>query len=91
MSELATDVTKKGHVLTGRVVSNKMTDTIVVLLTRRVKHPRYHKYIQRRTKIHAHDQGNRCKIGDLVSISSCRPMSKTKSWVLVDVLEQTEG
>ena len=83
--------TKKIRVLTGRVVSNKMTDTIVVLLTRRVKHPRYHKYIQRRTKIHAHDLGNRCKIGDLVSIRECRPISKTKSWMLVDVIEQAEG
>ena len=77
------------RVLTGRVTSNKMKDTIVVVFNTQVKHPRYHKYIQRRTKIHAHDEGNRCNIGDIVTIRECRPISKTKSWTLVDILKQT--
>ena len=79
------------HVLIGRVVSNKMQDTIVVVFNRQVKHRRYHKYIQRSTKVYAHDEGNRSKIGDVVSIRQCRPISKTKSWMLVDIVEQAEA
>ncbi len=73
--------------LTGIVTSNKMKDTITVCIERRVKHPVVGKFIKRTTKVHAHDAGNTCKIGDLVTVKECKPLSKTKSWVLVDVKE----
>ena len=84
MSEQAT-VERK---LTGRVVSNKMDKTITVLVERRVKHPVYGKYVKRSTKLHAHDENNECNQGDLVTITSCRPLSKSKSWRLVDIVER---
>ena len=68
--------------LTGRVVSNKMDKTITVLVERRVAHPIYQKYVRRTSKFHAHDENNECKIGDVVSILQCRPLSKTKAWRL---------
>ncbi|WJW75039.1 30S ribosomal protein S17 [Thiohalobacter sp. IOR34] len=76
--------------LTGRVVSDKMDKSITVMIERRVRHPLYGKYIRRSTKLHVHDENNECKAGDLVSIEQCRPMSKTKSWRLVSVLERAE-
>ncbi|ABS78022.2 30S ribosomal protein S17 [Coxiella burnetii] len=76
--------------LMGTVVSNKMNDTVVVRVERRVKHPKYGKFIKRSTKIHAHDKGNGCQIGDIVTIRECRPISKTKSWTLVKINERAE-
>ena len=73
---------------TGRVVSDKMDKTATVLIERLVKHPLYGKYIKRSTKLHIHDQNNECGIGDTVMIAECRPLSKTKSWRLVKVMEQ---
>ena len=73
--------------LTGRVVSDKMEKSIVVLIERRVQHPLYGKSIRRSTKLHAHDENNTAKAGDVVTIKECRPMSKTKSWTLVEVIE----
>jgi small subunit ribosomal protein S17 len=72
---------------TGKVVSDKMDKTITVLIERRVKHPVYGKYITKSTKIHAHDESNQCKSGDMVTISETRPLSKTKSWALLRVDE----
>jgi small subunit ribosomal protein S17 len=72
----------------GRVVSNKMDKTITVIVERTVKHPIYGKFIKRSTKLHAHDEANVCNEGDLVSITECRPLSKSKTWMLVDVLEK---
>jgi len=72
----------------GRVVSNKMDKTITVMVERFVKHPIYGKFIKRSTKLHAHDEANVCNEGDLVSITECRPLSKSKTWMLVDVLEK---
>lgn len=72
----------------GKVVSNKMDKTITVLVERRVKHPVYGKYITRSTKLHAHDADNSCNIGDTVTISESRPLSKTKSWMLQDINER---
>jgi len=69
----------------GKVVSNKMDKSIVVLVERRVKHPVYGKIIKRSTKIHAHDADNQCLIGDEVTIKETRPVSKTKSWALVSI------
>ncbi|MGK2915870.1 MAG: 30S ribosomal protein S17 [Porticoccaceae bacterium] len=74
--------------LSGRVVSDKMNKTITVLIERRVKHPVYGKIITRSTKMKAHDEDNQCRIGDLVMISETRPLSKTKSWKLVNILER---
>lgn len=74
----------------GRVISNKADKTITVLLERQVKHPLYGKYIKRSTKVHAHDENNDCGEGDLVSIAECRPISKTKSWRVVEVLERSK-
>ncbi|HSN22566.1 MAG TPA: 30S ribosomal protein S17 [Methylomicrobium sp.] len=83
MSENQTKV----RTITGRVVSNKMDKTITVLVERVVKHPVYGKYVKRSTKMMAHDENNVCQEGDLVSITSCRPMSRHKTFKLVEVLE----
>ena len=79
--------TEQTRTATGRVVSNKMDKSITVLIERRVKHPIYHKYVKRSTKLHAHDESNECNMGDLVTICETRPISKTKSWSLVKVEE----
>ncbi|ARD24217.1 MULTISPECIES: 30S ribosomal protein S17 [Shewanella] len=76
----------KIRTLQGRVLSNKMDKSITVAIARQVKHPIYGKYIKRTTKIHAHDETNQCNEGDVVTISQCRPLSKTKSWTLVEVV-----
>lgn len=78
---------KLKRTLTGKVVSNKMDKSVTVLIERRVKHPVYGKYITRSTKLHAHDENNVCKEGDVVTIAECRPISKTKAWALVEVVE----
>lgn len=77
----------KLRTVTGKVVSNKMDKTITVLVERVVKHPVYGKYIKRSTKLMAHDAENVCQEGDIVSITSCRPLSRHKSFKLVEVLE----
>jgi small subunit ribosomal protein S17 len=81
--------TAKLRTITGRVVSDKMDKTITVLVERVVKHPIYGKYIKRSTKMMAHDEQNTCHEGDVVAITSCRPMSKNKTFKLVQVLERT--
>ena len=75
---------------TGRVTSSKADKTVTVMLERQVKHPLYGKYIKRSTKVHAHDEENSCGEGDLVTISECRPLSKTKSWRIVEILERAK-
>lgn len=72
--------------MVGKVISDKMHKTIVVLVERSVKHPKYGKIMKRRTKVHVHDENNLCKIGDTVRVSESRPISKTKCWVLVEKL-----
>lgn len=79
---------KVARAVTGRVVSSKMDKSITVLVERKIKHPLYGKYIKRSTKLHAHDEANECGLGDTVSVEQCRPLSKTKSWRLVKVLEK---
>ncbi|MCH7505868.1 MAG: 30S ribosomal protein S17 [Proteobacteria bacterium] len=74
----------------GRVVSDKADKTVTVMLERQVKHPLYGKYIKRSTKVHAHDEDNRCGQGDLVKIAECRPISKTKSWRVVEIMERAK-
>lgn len=78
----------KIRTLQGRVTSNKMDKSITVAVERLVKHPIYGKFIKRTTKIHAHDEMNQCNEGDVVTIRECRPLSKTKSWTLVDVVSK---
>ncbi len=80
--------TRAARNVTGRVVSDKMDKTITVQVERRVQHPVYGKFLTRRTKLHAHDENNDGKPGDLVMIEQCRPLSKTKTWRLVKVLER---
>jgi small subunit ribosomal protein S17 len=75
---------------TGRVTSSKADKTVTVMLERQVKHPLYGKYIKRSTKVHAHDEENSCGEGDLVTISECRPLSKLKSWRVVEILERAK-
>lgn len=80
----------KQRTLTGTVVSNKMDKTAAVRVERLVKHPVYGKYIRRSTKYLVHDEQNACQQGDLVSIAEGRPLSKRKSWQLVEVLKRAE-
>ena len=80
--------TKSIRTESGRVISNKMDRTITVLVERRVKHPLYGKFIRRSTKLHVHDEENACNEGDEVTITECRPMSKTKSWKLVEIVKR---
>ena len=82
--------TANASVLTGRVVSDKMDKSITVLIERLVRHPLYGKQLRRSTKIKAHDEDNVCQQGDLVRIKESRPISKTKSWTLVEVVETVE-
>jgi small subunit ribosomal protein S17 len=79
---------KKSHTLTGKVVSNKMDKTITVSVERMVTHATYGKILRRRTKIKAHDEQNTCNEGDVVTITQCRPISRHKSWTLVEVIER---
>ena len=81
-------VAKPPAIETGRVVSDKMTKTITVLVERRVKHPLYGKVVTKSQKYHAHDETSTAKMGDLVEIKACRPFSKTKSWTVSRVLEK---
>ena len=74
--------------VSGKVISDKMDKTITVKIDRRVKHPVYGKIISRTTKIKAHDEENVCNLGDVVTIKETRPLSKTKSWTLVEVVEK---
>lgn len=79
---------KNTRTLQGKVISAKMEKSIVVAIERKVKHPLYGKFMKRTTKIHAHDETNQCNEGDVVLISECRPLSKTKSWTLVEVVRK---
>ena len=79
---------KGARTLTGRVVSDKMHKTIAVEIVRLVKHPTYGKYIRRTTKLLAHDESRTSRAGDLVIITPCRPMSRRKSWRLLEVVEK---
>ena len=82
MSENATTL----RTVEGRVVSNKMNKTVTVLVERLVKHELYGKYIRRSTKLHAHDEENACREGDVVRVSECRPLSKSKNWQVVEIV-----
>jgi len=83
--------TKVLRIQTGSVISDKMNKSATVLIERKVKHPIYGKFVKKSTKLHIHDENNECGIGDTVQISECRPMSRTKSWTLVKVVEKATG
>ena len=84
-------IAERGDVRTliGQVVSNKMDRSVTVVVERLVQHPVYGKYIRRTSKLMAHDESNRCNEGDTVTIAECRPMSKRKSWRVVDIVEKS--
>ena len=84
MSEQAAD----NRTMQGRVVSDKMDKGITVMVERRVKHPLYGKYVSKSTKLHAHDENNECQTGDLVVVEQCRPVSKTKKWRFIKLIER---
>lgn len=77
---------KTVRTIQGRVTSNKMDKTITIAVERKVKHPIYGKFIKRTTKLHAHDETNQCNEGDLVTVRECRPLSKSKNWMLVEIV-----
>ncbi|OQW95570.1 MAG: 30S ribosomal protein S17 [Beggiatoa sp. IS2] len=87
MVELEKTLTK-ASTLTGLVISHKMQKTVTVQVERLVKHPKYGKYIRRSTKLHVHDEQNACQEGDVVMIEECRPLSKTKSWRLREIISR---
>ena len=79
----------KIRTLKGRILSNKMQKSAVVLIERIIKHPIYKKFIKKKTKLHIHDEKNECSVGDIVEISECRPISKTKSWNLIKIIKKS--
>lgn len=89
MSDTENRKTAIKRTFSGRVISDKMNKSATVLIERKVQHPKYGKFVRRTTKLHVHDENNECKAGDLVMVEECRPISKTKCWRLVKVLEQT--
>jgi small subunit ribosomal protein S17 len=82
---------KAKRTVVGKVVSDKMDKTVSVAIVRQIKHETYGKYIRRTSKVMAHDESNECKIGDRVAISETRPVSKNKSWQVVNVIERAAG
>ena len=82
---------KAQRTVEGRVVSDKMDKTVSVAIERKIKHPVYGKYIRRTSKVMAHDANNECKQGDRVAIAECRPISRNKSWSVVNVVERAAG
>ncbi len=85
-----TENTKSHGALEGRVVSSKMQKTVTVLLERQVQHPLYGKYARRSTRVHAHDEAGECREGDLVRIVECRPLSKTKNFRVVEIVQRAQ-
>lgn len=76
------------RILQGRVVSDKMDKSVTVMIERRVKHPIYGKFVRKSTKLHAHDENNECQVGDVVVVEQCRPLSKTKKWRFIKLIER---
>jgi small subunit ribosomal protein S17 len=78
----------RARTLSGRVISDKANKTVTVLVERKVTHPIYGKIIRRSTKVHAHDENNECHTGDIVLIQECRPLSRSKSWRVTQLVEK---
>ncbi len=87
---MSEETQKTLRTLTGIVTSAKMNKSITVKIERTVQHPLYGKFIKRSTKLHAHDENDTCQLGDRVVIRECRPISKTKAWTLVEVVERAQ-
>ena len=85
-----TETEKHARTEVGKVVSDKMQKSIVVLVERKVLHPKYKKHINRSAKRHVHDEENRCRVGDVVRIKETRPRSKTKTWEVQEVITSAE-
>ena len=90
MAEETNSGQKLARTVSGTVVSNKMDKSITVLVERKVQHPVYGKVIRRSSRLHAHDEDNSCRIGDVVTVSECRPLSKTKTWMLETIVERAK-
>jgi small subunit ribosomal protein S17 len=88
LPEMTEAIQKIKRQLTGRVVSDKMDKTVTVLVERKVKHPLYGKVIRRSNKFHAHDENNDYREGDVVIIEESRPLSRTKTWKVVELIER---
>ncbi len=84
------DVSTTQRAVEGRVVSTKMQKSVTVVIERQLQHGLYGKLLRRSTKVHAHDENNECREGDLVRIRECRPLSKTKNWQVVEVVERAQ-
>ncbi|NIH16482.1 MAG: 30S ribosomal protein S17 [Buchnera aphidicola (Periphyllus lyropictus)] len=80
---------EKSKLLKGFVISNKMEKSAVVIVERFIKHPMYKKFIKKSTKFYIHDEKNECSPGDIVFIKECRPISKIKSWILVNIIKKS--
>ncbi|PHS33107.1 MAG: 30S ribosomal protein S17 [Methylophaga sp.] len=78
------------RLVTGRVTSDKMDKSITIMVERKVAHPIYKKYVKRSTKLHVHDEENVCNVGDMVTVTSTRPLSKTKCWKLVEIIDKAK-
>ena len=85
-----TETREQRKVRVGKVVSTKMDKTVVVAIVDNVRHPKYGKIIKRTVKIHAHDEKNECGVGDKVAVMETRPLSKTKRWRLVEIIEKAK-
>ena len=85
-----TETRNQRKVRVGKVVSNKMDKTVVVAIVDNVRHPKYGKIIKRTVKIHAHDEKNECGVGDKVAVMETRPLSATKRWRLVEIIEKAK-
>lgn len=90
-SETVKESTPTAAAVVGRVVSNKMDKSVAVVIERVVRHPAYGKFVRRTTKVLAHDEANQCKEGDTVAIVECRPISKRKSWRVVEIVEAADA
>ena len=84
------EMTNNARTLTGRVISDRMQKTVTVVVERKVRDPLVGKILRRTKKYHAHDAEEQCQIGDLVNIVECRPLSKTKTWLVQDIIEKAE-
>lgn len=91
MAEAGTERQSNPRTVTGVVVSDKMNKTITVRVERQVKHPVYGKYMRKTSKVHAHDEDNSCQTGDTVTVVECRPLAKTKTWMLQSIDERAGG
>ena len=91
MSEASEGKQTNPRAVTGVVVSDRMNKSITVRVERRVKHPVYGKFVRKSSKLHAHDEENSCQVGDTVTVVECRPLSKTKTWMLQSIDERAGG